>query len=172
MRRRGMVIAIIVVAVLAYGVYAGVDFYYYQGPHLVFKNAPIGMSSPSGQYRMIESVDLTGRVMFFSVVDNKTMEILYTCGKPYMTKYDIKMTWANKSDDFHLISSDTGSQFYHYENGSWNGDWWLEIAFDKSKNIVDAYIHAYGGVEEAQTIPYNILDIPDCVIEYEKSYNR
>ena len=166
-RRKWIILLALVALLLILKVTSGIDFWFRNGIHIVYKRAPIDVASPSGQYRLVESVDYSGRCIIISIMDKHSLDILYTADYAYPSRYATNVFWSKMNDDFWVITSDIGWHYYRFANDSWSDDNWVGVDYSEdNKTLTSAFVHVRNDGTDDTVIALDLDDIPDEVLKY------
>jgi hypothetical protein len=116
-------------------------------------------TSPSGKYDLIEVVGAGGDFITYCVAsrEDTSNKVIFTTDEWYSGNFQVKGLWAKKTDDFIVISSDTGSCIYINERNTWHL-YYFVYNFDNDHNL---YWDGTIKDNEGNIRNYDINNLPD-----------
>ena len=96
---------------------------------IVHRDMEIGITSDNGKYQLVEMSDATGQYLLYSIIQLKNFDDEYSCDFPktvyvtndfwYHSRFTVEYGWIEGSNDFYIISSDSGTHRYIFDNDTW-----------------------------------------------------
>lgn len=118
-------------------------------------------------YEITKLVTVDSKSGVFAVWNcNSDNEVIRYCTPLYSFVFVTEVYWANKNNDFFVLSHDTGVTPYIYNDGTWMTGYIIQI----SKSISNEYTATLVTVQDidgAETlVNYDIANIPKEVFDY------